>query len=204
MSVVIHVDPADLLRFARRVDNLRDGLDNAVTEALNDTGDGVARQITETISRETGFTIADAARFVTVSRANRSRKEYTIEVREGLIETERVGRNLPRRTFPGGREKDPDLVVQVNTMRDGKVCEICEEIAANGPYTMAELNQLKQRHPHFLNPQLHCRCQIQPFRPKGRLETRQRTGTGTVNTRETLHQLSERIRQQVRTTIRVR
>jgi hypothetical protein len=205
--VKIDIDASELLRFTRRLNDLPDAINRAVIDALNETGDAASLRVASEISRETGFGLADAQRFVEVDRAHRGKPEYDITVHAGMIEDERLNRQLPSEPWAGSdRDKiyGQALLVKVITSEDKFVCEICQRIAEEGPYTPEELEALKLQHPHFLNPQLHCRCAIQPFEPRSRLSTRTGQGRVSVGREETLRQLAQRIKDEVHTTIRAK
>jgi hypothetical protein len=199
------VDASDITNFVSRMQNWPTHLETVQVSALNEVGDGVARQVVNTIADHTGLMYESASRFVQTTPATVASRTYEIRVRQAMIEGEMTSREgLPRRDWLT-RDNDTfnsDMVFTVVTAKDDKVCLICQEIAENGPYTIEELNALRSEHPHFLTRELNCRCATTPFRPERRLPVRMReTGGELVDTKETLRQLAEKIIENVRTTI---
>lgn len=206
-SVRVQIDTADLLRFVRVMDSVERGVHTAVSDALNEVGDSAVREAITSISKDTGLDYSVAQRFVTAKRATPDDKSYQILVKHGLIEQERVTRSLPRRQFPGQESHvfDERTLVNVKTAGDDNVCPICKRIEEEGPYDPGEIGRLRAMHPHFLSPELGCRCATIPFRSRRRLETRQRFGRGAgVERTTTMRQLSDTIRKNLKTTLRVK
>jgi hypothetical protein len=197
------------MRLTRNAERMAQDFDSAITEALNETGDAVVREITDDISRDTGITIAEAAGFVTPTRATKGNNKYVINIHAGMVETDRVSRRLPSRVFDDP-EGDPDrifgqaVLAKVITAGDNKVCEICERISEEGPYSADELRGLKDQHPHFLNPQLGCRCALQSFEASGRIGFQAKQGQSKIDTKGSLGQLAAQIRANVRTVLRAK
>lgn len=176
-----------------------------LAEALNETGNAMVLSTVGAIAQETGLTIAATANYVTSLPATPSNLVYEMRVQAGMIETELNSRPLPQRGFPQrqfSEMTDESTMVNLVTMKDGKVCPICEMIEKEGPYSMEEFNRLRDVHPHLLNKALNCRCSLVPFKPEGREPAH--GGTAHIDLHNAQHDLAANIRAKTRQMIKDR
>ena len=142
----------------------------ALSEALNETGNAISASTKDTISKQTGLTIASASSFVISIPSTSANLVYEMRVQAGMIEIELNNRPLPQRGFPAREVRDmpktdETKLVNLVTSDDNKVCPICQEISKEGPYSMEEFNRLRAVHPHLLSKALGCRCALVSFKP---------------------------------------
>ena len=162
---------SDLRASLRKLEVLNGDVNIMLSTALNEVGDDIERNSKQQVVDQTGLSIASASRFFSVKYSTPNDLVYELRVSYEMIETEKNSKPLPQRGFPGREVRDmPDESKLVNlvTMKDGKVCPICEMIEREGPYSMEEFNRLRDVHPHLLNKNLRCRCSLVPFKPEGR------------------------------------
>lgn len=196
----MYIDTSSLQRFIgelRRAD-----LKSGIADGLNMVGDAVRREVTESIAVQAGLTPSQVAWVIDYSPATGKRLRYDIRVREKDLQDilSRGGREWQTRQ----RDFDEKLV-NVLTMRDDRVCPICEQIAEDGPYSIAEINHLKVLHPHFLRTDLNCRCQLVPFAPKKRLQmsTSLIPDTGEI-VRMTVKQMAAQLEKRMKMSLRIK
>jgi hypothetical protein len=191
---MIQVEIVNLAAFLRHFDSIEIAMGHANVQAVNEVGDTTRQEIIDLIADETTLPATAIARYVTAKRANRSDKIYEINVRRALLEQE-VER-ISHRGYQG-RGRGPfeeDMLVVVATANDDHVCEICQQIRLEGPYSMEEIRALQAKHPHFLNRDLNCRCALRPARFVGRTREQARErGKPTISTQRTLSQLAQQV-----------
>jgi hypothetical protein len=200
------IDTSDLLRVVRRLDNIDRAIPHAVASALNEAGDATVHRTAHSLALETGLSEHAIRSMIDTRPATPRRLQYEIQIKHGLIEEERVSASLPSRAWEKRDNKDfkSEMLVNIRTMQDTAVCNICDDIADAGPYEPSEIEGLKAMHPHFLNPILNCRCSVIPFRPASKMKVTKHTGQTRMESQMTLRQLSDAIRKNVRTVLRAR
>lgn len=165
------IDTSKLLDFVRKLKRIDSK--SVVADTLNELGNSVKHRVITNIVNQTGLDYSKVEQVVQLSPATGRRLNIRIRIREKALQ-DALGEQkaMGRKWEKPNREFDEKLV-NVRTMRDDKVCPVCEQIAEEGPYSLEEINRLKIVHPHFLNTHFNCRCQLVPFAPKKRLEMTQ-------------------------------
>jgi hypothetical protein len=162
---------SDMRQSLRKLEVLHGDVNVMLSTALNEVGDDIEKNTKQQVADQTGLTIASVARFFNVKYSTPANLVYELRVSYDVIEDEKNSKPLPQRGFPGREVRempDESKLVNLVTMKDGKVCKICQMIEDEGPYSMEEFNRLRDVHPHLLNKALHCRCSLVPFKPEGR------------------------------------
>jgi hypothetical protein len=167
----LSVDATDLLKYVGNLQKMPAEMDARIVKALNETGDGLTRELVEDLSTETGLPIEAVRGLVEVRRANRSKLEYDITMKVGSLEDEMetrpmLGREFPTRDVTGFHDEQ---LVTVITAQDDKVCPACKEIAANGPYT---IEQVRYDPRYKIKHHPECRCAVVPYHSRRRLEVK--------------------------------
>jgi hypothetical protein len=88
-------------------------------------------------------------------------------------------------------------------MEDEKVCQFCQDAAADSPYTMEEA-MAKQQHydmQGYLHP--NCRCFLQPYYAYARLPVTMGRGTRGEKTQFTARRLGKVIADELKAVIKV-
>jgi hypothetical protein len=83
-----------------------------------------------------------------------------------------------------------DEMVDVVDMGDDKVCEICKRIHKDGPYKISEARLLIPAHPH-------CRCLLQPTRPKRQQTVRFRKARAAQTSEQVQAKLKEQLKAEI-------
>jgi hypothetical protein len=203
MRLVLDVE--EVTNFINRMKKWPTQFETVQVSALNAFGEIVIRELVRLIAEETGLSQAAAAKFVTYAPATVANRSFLIRVKEDVIEEDAKTDRIPVRTFEERESvaKD-DQLFNVVTAKDDAVCEICERISKEGPYSLPQLRAFKGHHPHFLNRDLNCRCETTPFKPTRRIPVRMQSMRGVkLDSPQTARQLAERIRKDTISIIRM-
>ena len=191
----VEVDASDITTFVNRMANWPVQFGTVQVSALNDVGGGVVRQLTQLIADDTGLSYSAAGKYITFTRATMANREFQVRVKSDILEEDAKSDRIPAREWPQ-RESSftDDQLFNVVTAQDDAVCNICERISKEGPYSVAQIRGLKGRHGHFLSRDLNCRCETTPFKPVRRLPVRMRVrGSQMADMQQTARQLAQRI-----------
>jgi hypothetical protein len=181
----IQLDVDDLLRWAKRIGEEQPARTLAnIAMALNQFGSGVKRELVENISSRSGIAPGQVASLLIETPATEKNTFWELDANP-LLQAEGIYRGgelrLPMRHWetPRPRVFYEGTLVQVMTMGDEKVCEICSRLEEEGPYTVEEL-KIKAPQADFVGGHLNahgstCRCQISSFFSRRRLDTTVRT-----------------------------
>lgn len=187
----LNIDASDLLRFTRVAEKIERENKTAIARALNSVGNGVVRELTFKMAKSHGVSPERVASLITTQQASANRHLFRISVKSGLPE---AGTELPRRHD----EFEEGQLVIVVTAGDDKVCQVCQDIAENSPYTIEQARALI---PHGGPLGDHeCRCAIQPYVSRRRMIVEHQGG---VEASMTMKQLADYVRNELQMTLRV-
>jgi hypothetical protein len=169
VTVEIKFDVEELLRYQQALNRVAQRR-RAISAALNDYGAGLVNHLVRDITQQTGLSVLEVRKMLSITTAVPSRLEYIIdmEAAEGDVGQFTARRMPGRRKFGGenirGRtveEFAPGQLVKVVTADDGQDCEICTNIAERSPYT---IEQAKKNIHHGATIGLNnCRCILVPW-----------------------------------------
>jgi hypothetical protein len=147
--------------------------DQAISSALNEYGDGLAREMRQDISNTTGLSTEAIRSHMVTERASPGNLNFDIDFDIGGLSGDIMSR--PVTTEDNAEGGDPvfgeEQMVQVllngGGGDDDRTCDVCREIAAGGPYTIAEArSNIHHGATIGLN---RCRCIIVPWKSTKRL-----------------------------------
>ena len=206
----IAIDPIDLGKFNKKIDDLAKQTNLALSKSINKAGDDLVALLISDLSMKTRLDTEQVRRNVSVKRASKGNLAYSITIKNKIldepetIEGKREG--LPKSKRPGKLEDD-DAVIIVHA-DDDLVCSDCEELAAEGAMPFSVAKEHVPKHPN-------CRCVIMPYRPRTprgkRLPVTMTTLTGTDPVKRsgredvsvTLRQMAQRIMDQTIRNVRL-
>lgn len=188
----LKVDSRKLLKYTSFLDNQPNKNKTSIARALNQVGDGVVREFSQTLSKETGIPAERIRQFISVTHATPGSHRYEIVLKKGLAgEPSSQQPTASRDVFAAG------TLVNVITAGDDRVCMVCERIAEEGPYTIEDARTLIPAHG---GPDHNCRCQLVPYVSLKKLELQTSAGSST---RMTLKQLARTLQEEVQMSLRV-
>jgi hypothetical protein len=163
-ALAIKLDVSDLQRVGRRwvsAASATGAMDERIAASLNYLGEQAADNIARDVARATGLNEQAARRLIDIRKASRDNLSFEIDVGQALIRSTR--RPLPKKKGPKRDETGfyEGQLVNIVTMGDERVCELCEELARNSPYTIEEARAQLPHHPN-------CRCSVEDFGPRRR------------------------------------
>lgn len=171
----LSVGVSALLNWARFAGEQPMKMKPRTASALNQMGDALLRNLAIDLSRTTGLSVDIVRSMIRTTRATTSKLEYNVDASRLADPRLMKGRELPDRDFP--RREDPGFapteLVNVQTAGDDRVCDICDNIAASGPYTIEVARAMIPHHPN-------CRCTLVPFRPTNRIPVKFATRFGAA------------------------
>lgn len=166
-TINVQIEADALLRFVRFYENVPRKIPANISKALNHVGDDVRTKISIGLDDESPGLGAPSSRVVTWTPSTPAKLLYQIIVHGAVYEDLMASRQLPERGFPGQRRRFDEDLVSVQTRHDDRVCAICEDIAANGPYTPDEA---RRNIHHGAGIGMNgCRCELVPYISTGRL-----------------------------------
>lgn len=158
----LKIDTRELLRWARLVDEVPDETKRSIANALNQFGNSIARQMAVGIAQETGLPIHQVSALFDISPASARNLYWELDTSRVAGVDTALKRRMPSRPWEKGEEGAfLQALVKVITAEDEMVCEKCQEIADNGPYTLEVARAMIPAHPN-------CRCLVQSFTPSRR------------------------------------
>lgn len=167
----ININADDLLKWAKMFDEMPRRNLPAIANALNQVGDGVADEIARVIADATDNDASAVRNDIVVYQADANNLQCSID----------ASAVLPPRSSPFGRrpwatsnDKSFGQLFNVVTAGDDVVCELCQQVAESGPYTMDEIDQMAAQWADYAPPNvvsgertdlIHplCRCTLQSF-----------------------------------------
>lgn len=167
------INPTSLLKWARYLEEVPAKTNKNIALSLNTVGENVVRELSLKLSVSTGMDPETVRRLIKVRRATESSLKWSVDIAD-VLEPTGAKRTLPKRQMAAGEAEQrikTEQLVNVVTMRDDRVCPICDDIRTNGPYTPQEVEAMSARLNHYggglFHP--HCRCGTTPFNPARRL-----------------------------------
>lgn len=137
-----NVDASDLVRWARFFEELPRANKQAIADALNVYGEGVAKEYSQLIAEQNGWDPDAVRQNIIVSEAEPNDLTWKMDASMVTPSSEAWQRPWEDRDQSAFEQ---NTLVNIVTCEDGYDCKVCEEIAANGPYTMSEVIQMKSR-----------------------------------------------------------
>jgi hypothetical protein len=204
------VDARELLNWANYLEEIPKVTSQAIANGLNNYGEIVARQAAEEYAEKSDLQASEVYNSIVITPATARRLEWRMDLSALKASTEDLARPI------GGRAdnqfRDQELVTIVMTHDARGPCEVCEEAAAMGPYTQAQIDIIAHRWRDFNPPRpvqgertnlLHpnCRCIVTPYANKRRL----RVTYGAKGVRSKLYtgkQLGEAVANELRVSIK--
>lgn len=167
----IEVDVSDLLKWARYFDKIPRESNAALARALNTVGQNVAENMASYLSDATGLNKLDVAEMFEVHQASPDDLEWSLDTSRVMGQNgSRPWETRDTTTF------DQQTLVKVVTLEDGHDCDICNSVAEESPYTLAQISDMRAKWANF-TPSDHgpapgertnlvhpnCRCVLQPW-----------------------------------------
>lgn len=152
--IAVKVFTKDLQRIWKVLETRKTKLLGAAAKMLNNIGDKTKQEMAYMISSQTLIPAETVLNSITVKRASSGDLNYHIDATKAFIgmETRPMGSGSKFKQRPEGYFHPKELV-NIVSMEDDKVCEICQEAVEHGPYTIEEAQAMLPLHPH-------CRCLV--------------------------------------------
>jgi|KBSMisStaDraftv2_1062788.scaffolds.fasta_scaffold00032_21 hypothetical protein len=172
------VDAEDMLNWARYIEEIPKVTNAAIARGLNTYGDGVLERTAAKIADKADLQVHEVMATIVVTRATPRRLEWSMDASGILPPSGDWSRPWATRDQ---NQFDKQVLVNITTMHDRFSCEVCEQAAASGPYTMADIDTMVAKWknfepatgpaPGFRTNLIHpnCRCVLTPFANKRRL-----------------------------------
>lgn len=207
----VRVNSADLQRWSRFLEQVPRKGKAALARAINAYGKQVVRSAAEAISEQTDLQVDDIMDLIEVSEAT---PENIVWSMDASAVTPAASWERPwdqRETSEFGKQ----ALVKIVTAEDEAVCPVCEEAAANSPYSIDEINVMKAKWKDYEPPTnplgreytnlVHprCRCLLQSWSMTRRLPVNM--GAGHTAPRELLNarQLGARVAAELKVELKV-
>lgn len=200
-------DVKSLVKWARLLDDVPKVTNRNIAAALNVAGTNVVRQLLTTLSTSTGLDQEVLRKMIKVLPATERRTEWSVDISK-VWEPTGAKRSFPTREVPDAArdQVEEEQLVSVVTMHDERVCPICDEIRADGPYTPQEVENLSARLNRYggglFHP--HCRCGTIPFNPSRRFMLNPRAdnfGGEPVKKHMTVKQIAALVQKNMKVTL---
>lgn len=212
----LKVNASDLLHWARYYDELPRHTKPAIARALNTYGSGVVEEIVRQVAAKNNWDPDQVRQRIIVKPADADDLTYKMDA--SLVVPQSQSWNRPWQTRDNSAFEQNTLV-KVITVDDGFDCDICRQIAAEGPYTMQQVNDMQARwadytpptpniHPGTITNLVHprCRCTTQPWSSYRRLPVAFQGQSGSVGAAPTrlftMKQLGKALQDELSVTIR--
>jgi len=204
----LKVDADDLLNWARYLEEIPKVTNAAIARGLNAYGDGVVLRAAERIADKADLQVHEVMSVIKVTRATPRRLEWAMDTSAVVAPSSDLARPWAGRDT---KQFEGQTLVNITTLHDQFSCEVCEEAAAAGPYTMAQIDELAAKWKDFpgapgpatgfrtnlIHP--NCRCVLTPFANKRRLRVSYSRGVDDLYTAK---QLGDAVAGEVRVAIR--
>lgn len=172
------VDADDMLNWARYLEEIPKVTNAAIARGLNTYGEIVVARTAAKIADKGDLPVHEVMATIKVTEATPRRLQWEMDASGILPPSGDWSRPWAERD---SKQFERQTLVNITTLGDRHVCEICEEAAAAGPYTMADIDAMAARWrnfpgasgpaPGFRTNLIHpnCRCVLTPFANKRRL-----------------------------------
>lgn len=193
----VEVDARDLVKFVQNTEKAPAQISSAASRALNTVGDKVVDHVVVAVSSQTGLAEEIVRRHISIKRSTPKTLTYRIDAAKAMIEAPAT------RPMPGKREfkRRPDdyfhaqEMVNIVSMGDELVCQICQDLEDEGPYSIEEARSLVPAHPN-------CRCLVQPYRSRRELPVSFRKGKSVEIGTVTMDKLKEELGREMKITLK--
>ena len=175
----IKVDASDLLKWARYFNEIPKRNKRALARALNTFGEGVTNDVIRRMAEKNNWDTQDVASKIVIQRATPDNLCFRYDASLVIPASQQWHRPWNTRD---DSEFEQNTLVKIVTMNDGYDCDVCRQVAEEGPYTMAQVVQMQAQwadytpptpniHPGVITNLIHprCRCQSQPWSSYRRL-----------------------------------
>ncbi len=172
MAIEFKVDFSQLEKLIETMKKYPDRLKKSLAGGLNKYTAEIVELIIQEYARQTGQNESDARAQITIDRATPD--DLTTQIEQ-----------LAAFGWASPGEVSAGTLVKIVTTEDERVCEICQNAAEDSPYTVAEINRLREKWKHFhgapgftrtnlIHP--NCRCVLQPWRTRDQTTGKIRQG----------------------------
>jgi hypothetical protein len=187
----LKVDADDLLNWARYLEDIPKVTNVAIARGLNTYGEGVLQRAAERLADKADLQVHEVMSIIRVTRATPRRLEWSMDASGISPPSGDWSRPWAERDQ---KQFEKQTLVNITTLHDRFSCDVCEEAAAAGPYTMAEIDQMAAKWkdwpgasgpaPGFRTNLIHpnCRCVLTPFANKRRLNVQWGKGESELYT----------------------
>lgn len=193
----LHVNVDDLLTWSRYLNEVPKRNAVSIARAMNALGDGIVRNMAQDLSDQTGVGYQDAIGMFQVTEASETSLRWAVDAEQALAEGETArpmgGRNWGKRDTSNFKEGQ---LVNIITLGDEKVCEICERAAEEGPYELEEARAMLPLHPN-------CRCVLWEARMYRRVPVRFSSDIGARMPQQTIPLTIEQIAKVLETSFEI-
>lgn len=150
------------------------------SHVLNKLGTSALQTSTDYLSGQTGLDSVDVRNAIQVHEATPQDLMWSMDARSITLEP---SPNWERPwEAPGDNTFNQQQLLQIITMNDVKVCQVCAQAAENSPYTVEDINKLAAEWKDFEPPYLvggdrtnlchpNCRCRTVPWNASRRQNT---------------------------------
>lgn len=185
----------------------------AIARALNTFGENVVNEVVAELAESTGLDPHEIRNSIIVYQADAASLEW------GMDASVVIPQQSPNWQRPWDRPNDNSfdqgMLLNIVTAKDDRVCPVCEEAAADSPYSTEQINELAAKWrdyepPSNLGPRTNlihpnCRCETVPWRGGRRqlpVNTNANPGGGGGAQRMTARQLGRSVMDELRLVIR--
>lgn len=209
----INVDTRDLVKWGAFFEEMPRATKRAVARAMNTFGEGVVNEYARIIADKNGQDPQDVKSKILVHEADARHLDWVMDA--SLVVAPNVAWNRPWETRDQSAF-DQDTLINIITCGDGYVCQLCLDAAAEGPYTMQQIQVLQSKWADYVPPTpniqpgvvtnlIHprCRCSVQPwtsyrrlpvsFQPEGAGGNVGSTPPNLMTMKQLAHKLKEEI-----------
>jgi hypothetical protein len=214
----IKVDGSDLLRWARFYEDMPRHTKRAVARALNAFGEGIVRETVRIIADKNGWDPDVVRQRLVVQEADEHDLEFVMDASAVVSSSQDWNRPWDQRETTAFEQ---DTLVKIVTCDDGYDCQVCQQIAAEGPYTMSQVLEMQAVWADYVPPTpniapgpitnlIHprCRCSSAPWSSYRRLPVNFQGDGGNVGSAPqhlmTMKQLARAVKDEIVTEIKVR
>jgi len=163
------VEAEELLEWATYLEDTPRRSGRALARAINQVGENTLRKVVDQIAQDTGVDSNTIAHMMFVKQATPNDLTWSLDASQ--IVPPSMDWSRPWATPRGdvGDSFQNQALVKIVTCGDEHVCEYCQRMAEEGPYTLEQA--LKFQHKYdatgYLHP--HCRCAIKAWDSTRRL-----------------------------------
>jgi hypothetical protein len=214
----IKVDASDLLRWARFYEDMPRMTKRALAKALNTFGEGVVRETVRNIAEKNSWDPDVVRSRMLVQEADEHDLEFVMDASAVVAPSQDWQRPWDQRDTTAFEQ---DSLVKIVTMDDGYDCDVCKQIAEQGPYALSQVLAMQAKWAEYIPPTpniapgpitnlIHprCRCQSQPWSSYRRLNVAFQGGGNVAGAAPphlmTMKQLARAVKDEMITEIKVR